>query len=349
MTHRSLLTRSLLTSVFALVVGTACGPTSPTGTGGSGGSTGGSGGSTGGTGGGGTGGTGGFAGNIESADQISSMGPYPAQTYDLSVSYSNGPATMYYPGGSAPAPFGAIAATPGWQEGKDMWGDWGRFLASHGYVLLAYTPLNLNDLPTARAATLAQELQTLRSENGRAGSPLFGKIDVNRLGVMGHSMGGGGALAAANSTPSLKVAIALCPWSGGVTTTSDLVPSLIFAEVNDPLAGGQGLTLYGPPPNGGGIPDTTPKEYVEFVDQKSGQHFVANSPTLDPSKFPNSKSVARIGMAWLRVFMDGDARYKTYLAEDPVMDPPRTIYVDNGSGTLVPLPVGIGRILSSGF
>jgi hypothetical protein len=327
MTHRSLLTCTVMSSVFALALGTACGPTSPAGgTGGSGGSTGGSGGSTGGSGGS-TGGTGGFAGNLETEAELTAMGPYPVQSYTLTPSWANNAVKdtntnqnlpgviVYYPGGSAAPPFKAVATSPGWQEGKDMWSAWGGFLASHGFVLMAYTPQNLNDLPSARATALGTVIQELRNENGRNGGPLSGKIDTSSFVVMGHSMGGGGALLSTQDGLPLSAAIGLCPWSGGSNIPNDHVPSLIFAATNDPLAAPatNGLMMYNSIPGGD-------KAYAEFAGSGLNQHFVANVPASDSSVFPNAKSVGRIGLAWLRIYVNHDARYKTYIHQDPVRD-----------------------------
>lgn len=39
------------------------------------------------------------------------------------------------------------------------------------------------------------------------------RVDSTRLAVAGHSMGGGGALIAAQNNPTLKAALPLTPWN----------------------------------------------------------------------------------------------------------------------------------------
>ena len=50
-------------------------------------------------------------------------------------------------------------------------------------------------------------------------------------------MGGGGTMLAANSTPSLKASMAMCPWNPGTSYSMMTVPSLQFGGTNDGLAG----------------------------------------------------------------------------------------------------------------
>jgi dienelactone hydrolase len=72
------------------------------------------------------------------------------------------------------------------------------------------------------------------------------------MATAGWSMGGGGTMLAANSTPSLKASMSMCPWNPGASYSMMTVPSLQF---------------------GGG----------------------------------------QIGLSWLKVFLECDARYKQFL------------------------------------
>ena len=158
---------------------------------------------------------------------------------------------------------------------KGQINQWGTFLASHGFVVMmvdtaANGAANTGVQPPARATGLMEAVTTLKGENTRSGSPLVGKLDTARIAIMGHSMGGGGTLLAANTHPELKAAIGLCPWNPGVTYPTDTVPSLFFDGTADVLVSPAAATAEYQ-----SIPTTTPKVYAEF---NGGTHFVANTP-----------------------------------------------------------------------
>ncbi len=88
-------------------------------------------------------------------------------------------------------------------------------LASHGYVVLAVTPPNPFSLDVTQwARGFIDGASTLESESARSGSPLAGQVDSARLGAIGLSMGGAGALEAAGTDPRFAAVVSLAPgWS----------------------------------------------------------------------------------------------------------------------------------------
>jgi dienelactone hydrolase len=229
-------------------------------------------------------------------------------------------AHIYYPTGT-PGPFSSIAIVPGFVSPESAIGDWGPFLASWGFVVMTIGTSNPSTgapdtsvQPPVREAALLDALTTLKDENTRSGSAIKGLLDTNRQGVAGWSMGGGGTLLAANSTPSLKAVFAMEPWNPNVTYAMDTVPSLIFAGTSD--------TLAGPPmPENqyNSIPSTTPKLLYEV---QSGTHWVSTSPTNSTTdQSPDTvstPSVARFGVSWLKTYLDcGDTRFKQFLTVKP--------------------------------
>jgi dienelactone hydrolase len=220
--------------------------------------------------------------------------------------------TVYYPT-DCPGPFPGVVIIPGFTELQSAVNQWGTFLASHGFVVMhvdAASGGTLNTLvaPAERAKGLAEGVETLKGENTRAGSPIAGNVDTSRMAVMGHSMGGGGTLVAANDHPELKAAIGLCPWNPGVTYPKDAVPSLVFAGTADGLVSTSHATGEYQ-----SIPDTTPKVYAEF---NGGTHYVASTPLGTAATDP---VVARVGLSWLKVHLVGDARYAPFLVKDSTM------------------------------
>jgi hypothetical protein len=115
-------------------------------------------------------------------------------------------------------------------------------------------------------------------------------------------MGGGGALIAAQRTPTLKAAISMAGWNPAGQYRSMRVPTLMFAGTADPLAGGQSQGFYR------SIPAATPKMLYEV---RGGSHSVANSPRGHGGK------VGLFGLSWLKTYLEGDTRYKQFLTQRP--------------------------------
>jgi dienelactone hydrolase len=242
-------------------------------------------------------------GPAPTVDSASKAGPYHVESY--TDGFRNGPdyadATIFYPTDAEP-PFAGVAVVPGFVSPQSSIQKWGPFLASHGIVTITIGTNAPTDQPPARAAALLDALETLKSEGQRAGGPLEGNIDEARLAIMGWSMGGGGTLIAANENPQLKAAISLCGWNPGGTYPMDSVPSMMFAGTADPLAGGQSQGFYQ------SIPDTTPKLLFEV---NGGAHSVANDPAGQKGE------IGRYGLSWMKVFLEGDTRYKQFLTQKP--------------------------------
>jgi dienelactone hydrolase len=216
-------------------------------------------------------------------------------------------AHIYYPTGATP-PFAAVDVVPGFTAAESSIANWAPFFASNGIVTMTIGTSNpttgapdTSVSPSVREAALLDALTTLKGENTRSGSPLMGKLNTARLAVSGWSMGGGGTLQAANDTPSLRAAMAMCPWNPTTTYPMDVVPTLMFGGTADGLAGP-------PMPDNqyNSIPASTPKALYVI---NGGSHLVANDPTTNAN-------IARLGLSWMKVFLECDTRYKQFI---PVM------------------------------
>jgi dienelactone hydrolase len=247
-----------------------------------------------------------------SLDFITDPGVYTVASITESDGLRDGPdysgATLYYPVDAIP-PFASIAIVPGYVSLESSIQDWGPFLASHGFVVMTIGTNSLFDNPYNRRDALLDAIVTIAEENTRAGSPLAGSIDIDRVAVGGWSMGGGGAQLAAAADPTLKAVVALCPWLDGQITSADLdhaVPVLIFSGENDAIA---------PPAFHADIhydytPETTSKLLFEI---DNAGHSVANSPT------GGDDYVGKIALSWLKQYLVGDSCYCPLLLDTPSM------------------------------
>jgi dienelactone hydrolase len=211
-----------------------------------------------------------------------------------------GAGTIYYPTNTTEGPFAAVSVAPGFTERQSAINWWGPRLASHGFVVVTIDTNSTSDSPTSRATQLIASLRQVVALSGTASSPIAGKVDGNRLGVMGHSLGGGGTLIAARDNPTLKAAIPFAPFNSNTNFSTVQVPTLIIACEADGIA----------PVNEHASPfynsfaANLEKAYLEVA---NGSHSCANSGN------GNMPLLGKYGVAWYKRFMDNDTRYTQFL------------------------------------
>ena len=227
----------------------------------------------------------------------SADGPYEYSTITESQGLRNGPdyldGVVYYPI-DGEAPYKSIVFTPGFGGGSSEMSSWAEFYASHGFIAMRIGPNDaINDSHQQRGEGLIDAIESIRQENTRLGSPIYGLVDMDSFSVGGYSMGGGASHNAAMIDGSLKALISLnptvlfedcdlCPgeeYDGVIyciclvpELVDHSVPSLIFAgevEVNELTAyeGMLGQDIYI------NMPESTDK--IMFEGANSGHGFAA--------------------------------------------------------------------------
>jgi pimeloyl-ACP methyl ester carboxylesterase len=240
-------------------------------------------------------------GSEPTEQSASTTGPYRVMRYSAGLADSLDYAgyVVDYPADATP-PFAGVAVIPGFIEGRSAVGNWGPFLASHGFAVITVDPNLPLDTPPVRATALLAAIGSLKDEQSRTGSPLAGKMDLTRLAVMGHSMGGGATLQVANMySMELKAAIPLAPWDIAGSYTMITVPIMVMAGESDAVApvASHAMPFYE------SVPASTPKAYVEFA---GGDHYVADDPSTNATS-------AVLGLSWLKVYVEGDTRYRPFI------------------------------------
>ena len=105
-------------------------------------------------------------------------------------------ARVWYPEGNGPFPLVLVVhGNHSMEEYSDPGYQWlGELLASRGFILASIDENFLNGAlrgeNDARGWMLLKHLEVFRALNDSAGKPLFGKVDMSRIALMGHSRGG---------------------------------------------------------------------------------------------------------------------------------------------------------------
>ncbi|MER5297557.1 MULTISPECIES: alpha/beta hydrolase [Streptomyces] len=225
-------------------------------------------------------------------------GPYAvSQTSVSSLAVTGfGGGTIYYPTSTADGTFGAVAISPGFTAYESSIAWLGPRLASQGFVVFTIDTNTTMDQPDSRGDQLLAALDYLTQR-----SSVRGRVDATRLGVMGHSMGGGGSLEAAKDRPSLQAAIPLTPWNLDKTWPELRTPTMIIGADGDSIApvSSHAEPFYQ------NLPSSLDKAYLEL---NNATHFTPNS---------NDTTIAKYSISWLKRFIDNDTRYEQFLCPLP--------------------------------
>ncbi|MFJ8823316.1 alpha/beta hydrolase family protein [Streptomyces sp. NPDC102467] len=220
-----------------------------------------------------------------------------SQTTVSSLSVSGfGGGTIYYPSSTADGTFGAIAISPGYTAYQSSIAWLGPRLASQGFVVFTIDTNTTLDQPDSRGRQLLSALDYLTQT-----SSVRSRIDTSRLGVMGHSMGGGGTLEAAKSRPSLQAAIPLTGWNLDKTWPEVRTPTLVVGADGDTIA----PVATHSEPFYTSLPSSLDKAYLEL---RGATHFTPNS---------SNTTIAKYSISWLKRFIDDDTRYEQFLCPLP--------------------------------
>jgi predicted dienelactone hydrolase len=226
-----------------------------------------------------------------------SAGPFAIASTSVSSAVTGfGGGTVYYP--TTAGSYATVAICPGFTATQSSIAWIGRRMASHGFVVMTINTNSTLDQPASRATQLMAALRYLTSSSN---STVRARVDANRLGVAGHSMGGGGSLMAARDNASLKAAVPMTPWSQTKSFSTVRVPTLVVGAENDSVAP---VALHSIPFYTS-LPASLDKAYAEL---NNASHFAPNS---------TNTPIGRYSVAWVKRFMDNDTRYEPFLCGAP--------------------------------
>lgn len=243
-----------------------------------------------------------------SADNLSQAkdnGPFAISSKDIprqsAIGFGGG--TIHYPiNASGCGLLAAIAVVPGFvsYESSIKW--LGPRLAAWGFVVITINTDSIYDNPDSRARQLSAALDTIISDDN-VGSI----VDPNRLGAIGWSMGGGGALKLATVRDEVRAIVPLAPYHdkdyGEVST-----PTLVIACQFDRIARNKkyGSMFYDKA--------IGPKMKVEL---NNASHFC-------PSYRFNEILLSKPIIAWMQRYINEDERFdKLLCANETYSENPR--------------------------
>ena len=219
----------------------------------------------------------------------------------LTVSRSSvtgfGGGTVYYPTSTTAGTFGAVAVSPGFTASQSSVAWLGPRLASQGFVVMTIDTLSTLDQPDSRGTQLLAALDYLTQR-----SSVRTRIDATRLGVMGHSMGGGGSLSAARTRPALQAAVPMTPWHGTKSWTTVRVPTMIIGAENDTVAP---------------VASHSEPFYTSLTAAPDKAYLELNNASHSAPTSGGNVTVAKYSLSWLKRFIDNDTRYDQFLCPAP--------------------------------
>ncbi len=224
------------------------------------------------------------------------QGPFAIQSVVVPPQTGFNGGTIYYPTDTSQGTFGAIAVSPGFLSPQAVIQWAGPRIASHGFVVITIDTFTPFDFPSGRATQLMAALNYVATQ-----STVRSRVDGSRLGVMGHSMGGGGTLEAARDNRSLQAAVALQPWDLFQSFNTVSVPSTIIGAQNDFIAPvtGHSEPFYEQ------IPAAAEKSYLEVA---GADHFLGTQANV---------TQAKQAIVWYKRYIDNDTRYEQFMCPGP--------------------------------
>ena len=172
--------------------------------------------------------------------------------------------------------------------------------ASHGFFVVADKMSGSNHDPEIVEQDAA--ITWVLAEAARSDSPYFGKIDPDRLGIAGHSLGSVGSFANTGH-PSVKASI---HWSGGLTGNPVGADEAWLQRIHAPAAflcgGAEARAL----PRCSGDFDNAPAGVPIFYGT------VAGVGHTDVFGEPNGGQWGRAAIAWWRFTLAGDESFRSW-------------------------------------
>jgi hypothetical protein len=162
-------------------------------------------------------------------------GPMATATYRVPNPTGYGSGTVTYPAAAGAYP--GIVVMPGFRGDQTSLSWIPPRLASWGFVVINVGTLTLTDDPESRGRQIRAAGTQLLNLGNTSGNPLFRKLN-GVLGATGHSMGGGGTMAALRDDARFRAGAPLAPYHPSGNFSSVTQPTFFMTCASDTLANG---------------------------------------------------------------------------------------------------------------
>ncbi|MFF9120532.1 discoidin domain-containing protein [Streptomyces massasporeus] len=162
-------------------------------------------------------------------------GPLTTATYAVPSPSGYGSGTVTYP--TANGSYPGVVLMPGYQ-GTQQNLEWlAPRLASWGFVVINVGTNTLTDDPESRGRQITAAGTQLLALGNAPGNPISGKLN-GTLGAAGHSMGGGGVMAALRDDPRFRAGVPTAPYHRDPNFSGVTDPTFFLTCQSDPVAHG---------------------------------------------------------------------------------------------------------------
>lgn len=241
--------------------------------------------------------------------------------YSMDEEYMSETPDLYLPiGKSGKLP--VVIVIHGFGAKKKQMQPTAQLLASHGMLVLNYTAMDQTQ-PFQWLDCLIAAYHLLEGENRRPESKIYNRVDFQRIGLLGHSMGGAGVLhVAAMEKPNglrgkIKTVVSMMPYHGTTNAITDAVAGgkdklgcdisatpnatlIISAEqdpTNEPIGG---YEFY----------QTLKRNKRVFFSLKGTKHIDWMNKSGINSK--NYSVAMPVIAAWMLTYLCGETQYESY-------------------------------------
>jgi dienelactone hydrolase len=235
-------------------------------------------------------------GQAPTAQNITGTGSFATAQTTITNASGFGGGIAYYPTTAGRYP--VIAVSPGFTAAWSSLSWLGPRVASWGFVIVGIETNSRFDRPTARGTQLRNALNWAVNSSPTA---VRDRVDGSRRGVAGHSMGGGGTLAALSqdTTGLIKAGVAIAAWNDDKTWAEVNEPVFFVSAQNDTTAtNSQHSSVFYNSITG-------QKGYLEAAG--AGHTFPQQATTTTANQL-----LSRGMVAWMKRQLSGDARFTPF-------------------------------------
>lgn len=244
--------------------------------------------------------------------------------YSMDEEYMSETPDLYLPiGKSGKLP--VVIVIHGFGAKKKQMQPTAQLLASHGMLVLNYTAMDQTQ-PFQWLDGLIAAYHLLEGENRRPESKIYNRVDFQRIGLLGHSMGGAGVLhVAAMEKPNglrgkIKTVVSMMPYHGTTNAITDAVAGGkdklgcdISATPNATLIISAELDPTNEPIGGYEFYQTLTRNKRVFFSLMGTKHIDwMNKSGIGSKYYPVAMPVIT---AWMLTYLCGETQYESYFRE----------------------------------